>query len=70
MSARSLAAFGPLSRAEQTLVDGLDAGDFDRLGDGAAPQAGDADRAVRAALLRFLILGGPDAPRQHEKGIG
>ncbi len=69
MSARSLAAFGPLSRAEQTLVDGLDAGDFDRLGDGAAPQAGDADRAVRAALLRFLILGGPDAPRQHEKGI-
>lgn len=69
MSARSLAAFAPLSRAEQTLVDGLDAGDFDRLGDGKPPEAGDADRAVRAALLRFLILGGPDAPRQHEKGV-
>ncbi len=50
-------------------MDGLDAGDFDRLGDGTAPEAGDAARAVRAELLRFLILGGPDAPRQHEKGV-
>lgn len=69
MSARSLAAFEPLSRAEQTLVDGLDKGDFDRLGDGKPPEPDDADRAVRAALLRFLILGGPDAPRLHEKGL-
>lgn len=68
MVKRSLATFAPLSRAKQTLAGGLDAGEFDRLGDGAAPEAGDAERAVRAELLRSLTLGGSDAPRQHEKG--
>lgn len=50
----------------------LRSGDFDRLGSEAAgslPEAEDATRAVRADLLRFLLLGGEEGARPHEKGI-
>lgn len=69
MSARTLADFEPLGPAERILVDGLDEGVFDRLGDGSRPSEPDPARRIRAGLLRFVILGGPDAPRVHEKGI-
>ena len=69
MSFRRLADFEPLSPAERTLVDGLDGGTFDRVDAGGVPEAGDPRRIVRADLLRFLIVGGLDAPRVHEKGV-
>ena len=69
MTAPGLARFGSLGRAELTLVDGIDNGIFDRLGAGGLPAAGDEDRRVRADLIRFLLLGGPDAPVMHEKGL-
>lgn len=69
MAVRSLPGFQPLGPAEQSLVDLLDSGGFDRLGDGGVPDDGDASRAVRAELIRFLILGGEEAPRLHEKGL-
>lgn len=59
--------FGPLSRAEAVLVDNIGIGHFDRLG--ALPEAGDADREVRADLIRALLLGGEGIPKMHEKGI-
>ena len=64
-----LAAFGVLGPAEQALIDGLGSGVLDRLGDGGLPEAGDESRRVRADLIRYLLLGGPDAPPLHEKGI-
>ena len=66
---RSLRDFGPLSAAEQTIVASLDTGIFDRVGAGGTPAEGDASREVRAALIRLLMLGAPDAPRLHEKGL-
>ncbi len=67
-----LADFHPLLTAEQEIIATLRSGDFDRLGGEAAgslPDAGDATRAVRADLLRFLLLGGEEGTRPHEKGI-
>ncbi len=69
MSRRTLEEFGPLGPAERVLLAGLDEGVFDRVGDGSRPEAPDPARRIRASLLRFLLLGGPDAPRIHEKGI-
>jgi hypothetical protein len=51
------------------LIDGLDSGALDRLGEGGLPEAGDDTRRVRAELIRYLLLGGPGAPTLHEKGI-
>lgn len=69
MTAEGLARFGALGPAEVTLVDGLGTGAFDRLGSGGLPEAGDETRRIRADLIRFLLLGGPEAPRMHEKGL-
>ena len=64
-----LARFGTLGPAERVLIDGLDSGALDRLGPGGLPDAGDETRRVRADLLRYLLIGGPGAPKLHEKGI-
>jgi hypothetical protein len=67
-----LADFQPLLPAEQEVIATLRSGDFDRLGREAAgslPDMDDATRAVRAELLRFLLLGGDEGARPHEKGI-
>ncbi|WP_269930957.1 hypothetical protein [Aminobacter sp. HY435] len=64
-----LAEFQPLNAAEAKIVANLRSGDFDRLGDGLRPDWDDPARTVRAELLRFLILGGEDESRLHEKGI-
>lgn len=64
-----LADFQPLLPAESEVVAGLSSGDFDRLGDGRRPDVASDDRVVRASFLRFLILGGDEDCRPHEKGI-
>lgn len=69
MSGRSLAAFGPLGPAEQVLLDGLADGSFDLVDGGDLPTGNDPRRVIRAELLRLLILGAPDAPQVHEKGV-
>jgi hypothetical protein len=69
VTASGLAQFGTLGPAEVALLDGLGSGTLDRLGAGGVPEAGDDSRKVRAALIRFVLLGGPDAPRMHEKGL-
>jgi hypothetical protein len=69
VKATGLARFGALGRAEQTMVDGIGNGVFDRVGAGGVPMAGDADRQVRADLIRALLLGGDGLPLIHEKGL-
>jgi hypothetical protein len=69
VTASGLARFGKLGRAEVALLEGLGSGSLDMLGAGGLPDAGDEARKVRAELIRFLLLGGNDAPRMHEKGI-
>lgn len=61
--------FRPLLPAEEAVVAGLSNGNFDRLGDGSRPEAPDQARVIRAELLRFLILGGEEGCRPHEKGV-
>jgi hypothetical protein len=67
--APGLSQFGALSPAEQVMVDGVGNGVFDRVGAGGLPAAGDADRMVRAELIRALLLGGASMPAMHEKGL-
>jgi hypothetical protein len=64
-----LADFQPLLTAEEDVVDRLLSGAVDRLGDGSLPTTSDPSRVVRAAFLRFLVLGGEDGCRPHEKGV-
>lgn len=61
--------FQPLSAAEAKIVAELQTGDFDRLGDGLRPEQDVPERTIRGELLRFLILGGEDSFRPHEKGV-
>lgn len=65
----SLEAFRPLTPAEERIIAALPVGEFDRLGDGRRPETDDPSREVRAAFLRFLILGGDENHRPHEKGV-
>lgn len=65
----SLDAFRPLTPSEERIVADLAVGEFDRLGDGLRPETDDPTREVRAAFLRFLILGGDERYRPHEKGV-
>jgi hypothetical protein len=64
-----LADFQPLLTAEEDVVARLLSGAVDRLGDGSLPSKPDPSRVVRAVFLRFLMLGGEDGCRPHEKGI-
>lgn len=61
--------FRPLLPAEEEIIARLLSGDFDRLGDGSRPERADPARVVRAAFLRFLMLGGEEGCRPHEKGV-
>jgi len=61
--------FQPLLPAEEEVVARLLSGTYDRLGDGSRPETPDPSRVVRAAFLRFLMLGGEVGCRPHEKGI-
>ncbi|MBO1905468.1 hypothetical protein J4G37_11245 [Microvirga sp. 3-52] len=64
-----LDAFQPLLPAEEEVLSRLLSGNLDRLGDGTLPTTDDPARAIRAPFLRFLILGGDEGHRPHEKGI-
>jgi hypothetical protein len=61
--------FGPLSAAEKRILAELKHGDFDRLGDGLVPAEASPERVIRAEVLRFILIGGDDENRPHEKGI-
>lgn len=61
--------FRPLLPAEEEVIARLLSGNYDRLGDGSRPEAPDSARVVRAPFLRFLMLGGEEGCRPHEKGI-
>ena len=61
--------FQPLLPAEEEVVARLLSGTYDRLGDGSRPETPDPSRVIRASFLRFLMLGGEDGCRPHEKGI-
>jgi len=65
----TLSEFAPLSPAEERIVADLSHGEFDRLGDGLVPPEPSPERLIRGELLRFVILGGDEANRPHEKGI-
>ncbi|MBN9471354.1 MAG: hypothetical protein J0J10_21515 [Bosea sp.] len=61
--------FRPLLPAEEEVVAKLLSGNFDRLGDGSRPPEPAPARVVRAGFLRFLMLGGEEGCRPHEKGV-
>ena len=65
----SLDEFRPLLPAEEVVLSRLLTGGLDRLGDGVRPSTNDPARAIRASFLRFLLLGGEEGHRPHEKGI-
>jgi len=69
LAAARLSNFQPLLPAEAEVVAHLSSGNFDRLGDGSRPERPGPERVVRAAFLRFLLLGGEEGCRPHEKGI-
>ena len=69
MSLRTLLDIGELTLPEEGLLAELDSGAYHQCGDGSLPAAGDTARAIRASLLRLLLVGAPDIPRLHEKGL-
>ena len=69
MTARRLGDLGVLRPAEERLLEQLDAGSYLQFGDGRLPAADDDTRAIRAELLRLVLLRGQDVPRLHENGL-
>jgi len=69
VGAARLDDFRPLLPAEEEVVARLLTGTFDRLGDGSRPESADPARVIRAPFLRFLMLGGEQGCRPHEKGV-
>jgi hypothetical protein len=69
VSGIGLSDFEPLLPAERRILAELRSGGIDRLGDGTCPAGPDPDLEVRAELLRFLMLGGAQDVRPHEKGV-
>lgn len=69
LSTMRLDDFRPLLPAEDEVIARLLSGNYDRLGDGSRPEAADPARVIRAPFLRFLMLGGEEGCRPHEKGI-
>jgi hypothetical protein len=69
MSLRTLHEAGQLTLPEKGLFGELDSGGYHQCGDGSLPGAGDTALAIRASFLRLLLLGAPDVPRLHEKGL-
>ncbi|MFN7009672.1 MAG: hypothetical protein ACK4PN_06540 [Allorhizobium sp.] len=58
-----------LSAAEKSLIENCKIGEPTILGDGSLPDGPSLERAIRADLLRYLILGGCEVCRPHEHGV-
>jgi hypothetical protein len=58
-----------LSDAEKKLIENCKLGEVTTLGDGTRPKRPSKARTIRADLLRYLILGGCEQCRVHEKGV-
>lgn len=58
-----------LSAGEKLLVENCKLGELTTLGDGPRPERPSPARTIRADLLRYLILGGCDGCRVHERGV-
>ncbi|KPX48165.1 MULTISPECIES: membrane-associated oxidoreductase [Pseudomonas syringae group] len=65
---RSLADFGPLKPAEQSLLDCCRFGTMAKIGP-VVPEEPSTDNTVRAGFLRFLVLGGDGSAPVHERGV-
>ena len=57
------------SEIELELLEKAEAGDGLILGDGELPSEGDENRRIRAGIIRYLLLGGCEELRCHEKGV-
>ncbi len=58
-----------LSPAEKKLIENCKRGELTTLGNGTRPKRSSKARIIRADLLRYLILGGCQECRLHEKGV-
>ncbi len=58
-----------LTDPEQQLITACRDGEICWLGDGERPEEPDAERNIRADLLRWLILGGCDDCQTHAQGL-
>ncbi|UJW76476.1 hypothetical protein [Rhizobium sp. SL42] len=58
-----------LSPAEKKLIEGCKHGELTTLGNGTRPKRPSKARTIRADLLRYLIIGGCEQCRVHEKGV-
>ncbi len=62
-------ALADLRPQEKELLEKAEAGEGLTLGDGKLPSAGDYSRSIRAGIIRYLLLGGCEGLRCHEKGV-
>ncbi|QLQ19535.1 MAG: hypothetical protein HZT43_14180 [Exiguobacterium profundum] len=60
----------PPSAAEVVLLAACRTDGLAWVGEGCPKDTSDPERAVRAGLIRFLLLGGDEAHRPHPKGVG
>ncbi len=65
----SLIGIDALSPAEKKLIEGCKRGELTTLGNGTRPKRLSKARTIRADLLRYLIFGGCEQCRLHEKGV-
>lgn len=64
-----LERFGALGTAELKMINGLDSGALDSVSAAGLPETGDEDSRVRAELVRFVLLHGPEELDLHERGL-
>lgn len=62
-------ALPDLKPQEEELLEKAEAGEALVLGDGELPSEGNDTRSIRAGIIRYLMLGGCDGLRCHEKGV-
>lgn len=65
---RALTDFEPLRPGELQLLNACKNGELARLGD-APPESSTDVKSVRAAFIRFLLLGGDERSPVHERGV-
>ncbi|MFN3319482.1 MAG: hypothetical protein ACK43M_12095 [Allorhizobium sp.] len=58
-----------LSEAERLLLSNSRSGTLTILGDGSRPDGPSVERSIRAGILRYLVLGGCESHRVHERGV-